>query len=183
VAIQLCLRRAAASGFGAEGRACDASDLSCFDTGSFDLVFACAALHHTLKYPGAVEELARVVRPGGFLVITETWGGNPLLNALRRLGWRAGGQQAEQGEEVLFDAAALARLQPHFDLITAEYRNLLAMAKRLFRGRFDRTGVRLLLRTLEAADSVLLAAFPFLAPYCGEVVVVAKRRLPAGVPS
>jgi len=53
--------------------------------------------------------------------------------------------------------------------------NLLAMAKRLFRGRFTNPLVRALVATLETVDAVLLGLFPFLRRYCGEVVVVAVK--------
>lgn len=64
LAIELGLKRAKASGVTrrVKGIAADASKLDMFADGAFDLVFACASLHHTLKYPGAREELARVMR-------------------------------------------------------------------------------------------------------------------------
>jgi SAM-dependent methyltransferase len=49
----------------------------------FDLIFGSFALHHTLKYPRARDELLRVLKPGGRLVLVETYGNNPLLNAAR----------------------------------------------------------------------------------------------------
>src|SRR5712692_9544114 len=53
VAIDLALRRARASGVAERvtGPARDANDLSCFADNQFDLMYASAALHHTLKYP------------------------------------------------------------------------------------------------------------------------------------
>lgn len=67
-------------------------------------------------------------------------------------------------------------LRPYFRGIEANPMNLLAMAKRLFRGRFDRRWVRGVMRVLEKTDAALLTAFPFLRRYCGEVLVVAERR-------
>src|SRR5207253_5818587 len=67
-AIEVALKRAHASGVAVRGIGADASDLRILNDAEFDLVFACAALHHTMKYPGAVEELARIMRPGGRLV-------------------------------------------------------------------------------------------------------------------
>ena len=69
VAIEVVERRAAASSVRIRGVARDASDLSCFETGEFDLIYANAALHHTLKYQGARDELIRVLKPGGHLVL------------------------------------------------------------------------------------------------------------------
>ena len=50
-AIELGLKRARASGVTVRGIAADASRLDMLPDAGFDLVFACAALHHTLKYP------------------------------------------------------------------------------------------------------------------------------------
>jgi hypothetical protein len=53
--------------------------------------------------------------------------------------------------------------------------NLLAMAKRLFRGRFHIASVRGVVYSLEAIDSVLLRIAPLLRRYCGEVMVIARK--------
>ena len=52
--------------------------------------------------------------------------------------------------------------------------NLLAMAKRLGRGRFQNPAVRGALAALETLDRVILKTAPRLSRYCGEVVVVAR---------
>lgn len=177
VAIEVCRRRAEASGVAdrVRGVARDASDLSCFADGEFDLIFAGAALHHTLKYPNALEELARVTKQGGCVVLAETYGNNPLLNVARRLRWRLQGEAAEQGEDILIGERELDLLRRHFRRVEVRPMSLLAMAKRLFRGQFEHSAVRALVRTLEAADSLLLRVVPPLGRYCGEVLVIAER--------
>ena len=176
-AIQLGLKRAAASGVArrVKGVAADATRLDMFADEAFELVFACASLHHTLKYPGAVEELARVMKPGARLVLCETWGANPLLNAARRLRARAAHEPEEQGEDIILNPAELRRLEPFFDQIDTRPLNLLAMGKRLFRGRLQRPFPRASVRFLELADTALLAACPPLRQWCGEAVIVARR--------
>lgn len=175
VAIELCLRRAAASSVEVRGCTRDASDLACFPDGEFDLVYANAALHHTLKYPGALQELARVIRPGGRLILAETYGNNPLLNAARRLRWKLGGQADEQGEDILLGDAEIDLLRRRFARVEVHPLNFLAMAKRLCRGRFTNPLLRGGVSMLESADSALLAVFPFLRRYCGEVLIEAER--------
>ncbi len=177
VAIEIGLRRARASGVAARvnGVARDASDLSCFPDAEFDLVFASAAIHHTLKYPNAMAELVRVLKPGGRLVLAETYGNNPILNGLRRLGWKLRAQPDEAGEDILFGRTELDALRRHFREVRVEPLNLFAMAKRLFRGRYTNPLVRAVLFDLELTDRILLRACPPLRRYCGEVVVVATK--------
>jgi ubiquinone/menaquinone biosynthesis C-methylase UbiE len=177
VAIQVTQRRAAASGVSnrVRGVARDASDLSCFRDEEFDLIYGSAAVHHTLKYPGALEELMRVLRPGGRLLLAETYGNNQLLNMFRRLGWKLRGQADEQGEEIVFNDAHVRMLRGRMTQVDVMPMNLLAMAKRLFRGKFESAAVRGAVGVLEKLDSVVLRAAPRLGQYCGEVVVVARK--------
>jgi SAM-dependent methyltransferase len=177
VAIELGLRRASVSGVGARvrGIARDASDLSCFRDEEFDLIYASAAVHHTLKYPNALDELLRVLRPGGKLVLAETYGNNPILNSLRRLRWRVSSQPDEAGEEILFNDEHVDLLRARLREVTLMPLSLLAMAKRFFRGRFATGPARWIVASLELADAVLLRACPPLRRYCGEIVVVARK--------
>ena len=177
VAIEIGLRRAAANGVAhaVQGYARDASDLSCFADGEFDLIYASAALHHTLKYPNALAELLRVLRPGGKLILAETYGNNPILNGMRRLRWRLSRQPEEAGEDIILGDRQLAMLRVHFSRVDVTPMNLLGMAKRLFRGRFQSRAVRATLAFLEAVDSRLLKTLPPLGRYCGEVLVVAEK--------
>jgi SAM-dependent methyltransferase len=176
-AIQVVLRRAAASGVAdrVRGFARDASDLSCFGDSEFDLIYASAAVHHTLKYPNALRELMRVLRPGGKLVLAETFGNNKLLNAARRWRWKWSGQPDEAGEEIILDDRHIALLRGHMRRVDVVPVNLFAMAKRLFRGRFQSSAVRAVTAALEGIDTMLLAALPPVRRYCGEVVVVGEK--------
>jgi SAM-dependent methyltransferase len=177
VAIEVGLRRARASGVADSvgGYARDASDLRCFQDGEFDLVSACAALHHTIKYAGAREELLRVLKPGGRLVLAEGWGNNPLLDGARRLHWHISGEPAEAGEGIIFNERDVAQLARDFSAVEVYPLNLFAMAKRAFRGRFENPLWRGLVTSLERTDAFLLALLPSLKRYCGEVVVVAVK--------
>ncbi len=58
IAIELGLSRARASGVAERvtGLAREAGDLSCIGDAAFDVIYASAALHHTLKYPHATEK-------------------------------------------------------------------------------------------------------------------------------
>jgi len=175
VAIEVVLRRAAASGVAMRGEARDASDLSCFHSEEFDLIVASAAIHHTLKYPNALEELLRVLKPGGRLILAETYGNNKLLNLARRLGWRLRLQPDESGEDILFDDRHVRILRERLAEVELSPLNLLAMTKRLWRGRFSGRFAPFSIGALEAVDSMLLGAVPYLRRYCGEVVVIGRK--------
>jgi SAM-dependent methyltransferase len=177
VAIEISLRRAAANGVAhlVRGFARDASDLGCFGSGEFDLVYASAALHHTLKYPNAFAELLRVLRPGGRLILAETYGNNPLLNSLRRVRWTLSRQPSEAGEDIILGDREMELLRSHFSRVEVTPMNLLAMAKRLFRGRFESRPIRAMMVLLECIDNRLLKFRPSLSRYCGEVLVVAEK--------
>lgn len=177
LAIELGLRRAQASGVArrVKGVAADAARLDMFADGAFDLVFACASLHHTMKYPGALEELARIMRPGARLVLCETWGGNPLLNAARRWRARLQGEEEEQGEEIILAGAEVELLRGHFSQLRVQQLSLLAMGKRLLRGRFQSGWARAAVGALEAVDRATLAVCPPLRRWCGEAVITARR--------
>ena len=140
-----------------------------------DLVFACAALHHTLKYPGAANELARILRPGGTLVLCETWGENPLLRFARRLRAALQHEAEDQGEDIVLTRAELARLAPWFEHWAIQTFHLLAMGKRLLRGRFEQAWARGALRTLQIADRAILSLCPPLRWWCGEALLIARR--------
>lgn len=55
-----------------------------FEDASFDLVCGSGILHH-LELDGAMEQILRVLRPGGRAVFFEPLGHNPLINLYRRL--------------------------------------------------------------------------------------------------
>jgi SAM-dependent methyltransferase len=177
-AIELALKRARASGTCVRGIAVHAGRLDMLRDAEFDVVFACAALHHTMKYPGAVAELARVMKPGARLVLCETWGGNPLLNAVRKLRARIAGEAEDQGEGIILSRHALKSLDSFFFDVRITPLNLLAMGKRILRGRFEQSWARLAVHTLELVDSALLAIAPPLKNWCGEAVITARRRTP-----
>lgn len=178
VAAEVVRRRAEVSGLSDRVTAVaqDASDLRRFPDEQFDLVYASAAIHHTLKYPNALQELVRVLKPGGLLLLAETYGNNPVLDNLRRLRWRLARQPAEAGEDILFGDQELRLLSEHFRILKVSPMNLLAMGKRFFRGHFHRRSVRSMIGLLESCDSFLFSILPGCRRYCGEVLVLAAKK-------
>lgn len=177
-AVALCLRRAELSGVGerCQGVACDAADLSCFPDQHFDLVFGCASLHHTMKYQGSWAELLRVLKPDASLVLTETYGENPILNALRRWNWKREGLDESQGEDIIFGNDHIRLLRQGFESVELQPFSLLSMSKRALRGRLHQPLPGALYRWLRGIDAAMIAAFPPVQRLCGEVLVTAQRK-------
>lgn len=86
------------------------------------------------------------------------------------------GEAAEQGEDIILSQSELRVLSPSFSEMLVETRNLLAMGKRLLRGRFEKAWARALVRTLERMDGALLTLAPPLRNWCGEAVITARRK-------
>jgi SAM-dependent methyltransferase len=94
-----------------------------FPDASFDLVASIGCLHHTGDLFGAIQEVRRVLRPGGRLVLM-------VYNrrSLRRLvaGLRHRGRLADEEMRARYDATTDGAAAPHTDFVTApELRGLL----------------------------------------------------------
>jgi ubiquinone/menaquinone biosynthesis C-methylase UbiE len=63
-------------------RVMDVSKLT-LDSDSFDIVTGEDALHHVIKYPGSIENIYRVLKPGGKAYFSEPFAFNPLINSMR----------------------------------------------------------------------------------------------------
>ncbi len=145
-----------------------ASDLG-YDDGMFDYVFGEAALHHTIKYPNVGVELHRILREGGKAIFRESLGHNPFIEAFRQLTlMRSGAFEAGETNLTYHD---IMRIGKDFRGVHTYEMSFLFMAKRVFRGNFDRPLVRPLLKSLKRLDDILINRVPALKKFCGEVVI------------
>lgn len=76
-------------------RVMDVSKLT-LDSDSFDIVTGEDALHHVIKYPGSVENIYRVLKPGGKAYFSEPFAFNPLINLMRSVNVRIKKHEGEQ---------------------------------------------------------------------------------------
>jgi SAM-dependent methyltransferase len=138
-----------------------------FADGAFDRVWGCAILHH-LDLDRAAAELRRVLRPGGWAVFCEPWGGNPVLNfARRRLPYP--GKQRTPDEEPL-TAAHLRQLRAHFPDLHKRGFQLVSMVRRVLGGADMH-------RRLDWCDTMLLERVPALEKFCRYVVLTLRREI------
>jgi SAM-dependent methyltransferase len=91
-----------------------------FEDSAFDAVVGFAILHH-LELKSALNELRRVLAPGGKAYFAEPLGSNPLINAYRRLTpqYRTADEKPINLEELAGEAALFSRLEHHDQLMLA----------------------------------------------------------------
>ena len=155
VSIAHCKQRALAAGVreSTEFQVMDAEALR-FEDNSFDLIMEYGVLHH-LDFSAAMREIARVLRPTGAVVCTETLGHNPLIRAYRRRTPHL--RTAWEAEHILRkETIELAR--KWFAKIDLRFYHLATLAAVPFR-RAPLFGP--VLTCLEAVDAVLLR-IPFI---------------------
>jgi SAM-dependent methyltransferase len=135
---------------------------------SFDAIYGNAVLHHVdLELAG--KEMARVLRPGGIAVFSEPWGGNPILEFVRkRIPYR--GKDRTEDEEPIRQKD-IETLRKNFPWIEMRGYQLFSMIRRLFRWK-------VLIDLLEVIDRILLRVFPWLQRYCRYAVIVMRKGGP-----
>ena len=136
-----------------------------FADGSFDRIWGNAILHH-LDAAVAGRELYRVLLPGGIAVLSEPWGGNPLLNWARQTVAYAG--KARTADERPLRRADLKHLRSIFPTVKVQGFQLFSMARRVL-------GPGRLVAGLDRCDRVLLRLLPPLQHLCRYVVVSLYR--------
>jgi ubiquinone/menaquinone biosynthesis C-methylase UbiE len=109
--LEIAVRRAAELGVDADLREGDAEELP-FEEGAFDTVVCVLALCSIPRPVRAVGEMARVLRPGGTLLLLDHIGSSwPVLHAVQRLAERgtirAAGEHFTRRQRPLVEAAGL----------------------------------------------------------------------------
>ena len=84
-----------------------------FPENSFDFVTGEDSIHHLIKYPMAMENMFRVLKPGGKAVFWEPFAFNPVINAMRFINVRL---RKHEGEHFL-GKPELEKLESVFDRV------------------------------------------------------------------
>lgn len=116
----------------------------------FDLIIEYGVLHH-LELDRAMLELARVLKPGGAMICTETLGHNPLIRWYRR---RTPGLRTRWETEHILGRESFRLMQSHFEHIEMEFFHLGTLAAVPFR---HSVAFPVILGVLRAVDRVLLS--------------------------
>jgi SAM-dependent methyltransferase len=149
-------------------RLMDAHELE-FPDGHFDAVIGWGILHH-LDLGRALDEVARVLAPGGVMVFSEPLDMNPVARLVRRLT-----PKARTPDEVPFRAAELAAIRARFD-VEVTYEQLLSVpvgvVSRLLLPRPDNA----LTRLAHAFDDGLQRRLPRTGPWYRKATFVGRPR-------
>ncbi len=127
-----------------------------FEDNQFDILLLHEVLHHAIKYPNVKDEVLRVLKPGGKLVISETLYGNFVVNRGRLITMR--GKEAKG--DVILKLSDVEAFCQGFSQANIELMSLLFMSKRVFQSYMHWRPVRGLMYLLKKADDVLLKSLP-----------------------
>lgn len=133
---------------------------------SFDLIYGNAILHHIDLDP-AGREMARVLRPGGMAVFSEPWGGNPVLEFVRKRVPYRGKDRTEDEKPIRHKDIEI--LRKHLPGLEMRGYQLFSMIRRQFRWQP-------LIAALDLLDRVVLRVFPGLQRYCRYAVIVLRKE-------
>jgi len=147
---------------------CEAPTLK---NGSFDVVFD-GGTFSSLDTSRAFPEIARVLRPGGFLIGIETLGHNPLANFKRWLNKKRGIRTGWAAEHIL-KMSDFETLKQYFDVTEARFFHFLSMFAFPFR---NLPGGKIAFQILDRVDNALFTALPPLRKYAFKTVFVLKKK-------
>jgi SAM-dependent methyltransferase len=165
VAIEHAQSTAADRGLRIDFRVMNAESLD-FPDGAFDLVCGSGILHH-LNMATALDQIRRVLAPGGKGVFVEPLGHNPLVNGFRRMTpWLRSRDEhpfTDADLEMIRGIFPGARITPYYLLAIAAF------------GVRPRSLYPAVSRGLERLDAAAFSFFPRLKKYAWQVVMVLER--------
>ncbi len=137
-----------------------------FPDNSFDIIFN-GGTFSSLDLSKAFPELARVLKPSGFLIGIETFGHNPFTN-LKRAVNKFMGKRTEWAASHIFKDKDLESAKKYFKKTEAKYFHLISWATFPF---LSLPGGIIVLRAMEFTDKLLLK-LPFLRKYSFKTVFI-----------
>ena len=151
-----------------EFRIMDAHKLE-FPDNSFDVVFGSALLHH-LNLKIVLEEINRVLRPGGVMVFHEPLRSNPVGWLVRKIT-----PTARTADERALGVSDLAMCAQRFDMASSYYQ-LFAVPMGVFSRLFFSSPDNYFMRLAVGIDNVIASVFPFVGPIYRQVLIVGNKK-------
>ncbi len=142
-----------------------------FPDNSFDIIFD-GGTFSSLDLDKALLELARVLKPDGFLIGIETLGHNPFTN-LNRFINKIIGRKNKWPTRHILKIKDLKKAEKYFNKTETHFFHLISWLAFPFLN-LPRVG-EIMLAFLEVIDAVLLTIFPFLKRYCFKIVFVFSK--------
>ncbi len=137
-----------------------------FPDSSFDIIFDGGAFS-SLDLNQVFPELARVLKPAGFIIGIETLGHNPLTNLKRKINkWR--GKRTEWAAGHILKMEDLEMAKKYFNKAEIRFFHLISWIAFPF---LSLPGGKILLEFLEKIDKILLG-LPFLRKYAFKIVFI-----------
>lgn len=154
---------------------------------SFDVVYAANVLHHT-DLGKALDEIVRVLKPGGVFVAWDPLAHNPVINVYRRMA-----MEVRTADEHPLTMTQVRSLEQWFCAVVTEttwLSTLTIFLKFYFIDRVDPNKERYWKKIItdherlsrqynffERVDRLLLRTFPFLQRYCWNVVIKCTKAI------
>ena len=127
-----------------------------FNDNTFDVVTGENVVHHIIKYNGALENLYRVLKPGGVAIFWEPFKFNPMINIMRAINVRI---RNHEGEAFL-GKSDLEKIELLFDEVIVTQRSVVYVLSRFF---YKPTPFNRMVNIfLKKIDNFLQSFFPFL---------------------
>lgn len=140
-----------------------------FPANSFDIIFD-GGTFSSIDLNRALPELARVLKPDGFLIGIETFGHNPFTNLKRKINKITGKRTGWAAEHIL-KMDDLRTAKNYFNKIETKFFHLISWLVFPF---LNLPGGKFLLKILEAADGIFLK-IPFLRKYGFKTVFIFSK--------
>jgi|LQYC01.1.fsa_nt_gi ubiquinone/menaquinone biosynthesis C-methylase UbiE len=134
-----------------------------YEDGYFDVVTGKDCIHHLIKYPEAITEIARVLKPGGKAVFVEPLALNPVVNLLRFINVR---YHKRVGERML-TKGDLKFLESSFGSLRMDHFSVFSTFSKLIARKPDQVvGIRRkICMILDSFDVFMCKVFPYLKRY------------------
>lgn len=149
-------------------RIMDAHSLE-FPDSSIDIVYGRAILHH-LEFERGIEEIKRVLKPGGFITFSEPLRPNPIAKLIRVLT-----PNARTSDERALGFAELRLLKKHFQ-VKNRYFQLVAFPASVVSGFLFENPVNWLTLAADRIDLFIERFLPFLRPFFRFVIIYGEKK-------